>query len=110
MFILHFTVLSVKCVPIVLQLIVKMFSISMSGMSKKLAHFLELQRNYNFYVCYYVLLFLYTCLTVLLMFSCMFLVHLFFFFLYILVAANCSFVVLGSNFLHISNDIMFPSL
>ena len=70
-----------------------------------LSHFLELQRNYKFCVCYYVLILLYICLIVLLLFSFMFLVWCLY-----LGAANYSIVALVNNILYTYNGIIFPSL
>ena len=73
-FVLHFAAVSVSCVPIVLQLIVTMFSISVSDMSNNACPFHGTTKRYNFMFGIMFFALLYICLIVLLLFSYMVLV------------------------------------
>ena len=105
MFELHLATVSVSCEPIVLQFILRIFSVLMSGMPKRACHFPETTNKLQIFslLLWSILPFLY--LIVLLLFSYV-LVGLF----VSLVAANCSFLALGNNFLYICNGIIFSSL
>ena len=104
-FVLHLMALSVSCVPIVLQFIVRMFSISISGMPNNACPFPGTTKKLKTFLCYYVLFLLCICLIV---YCC--LVICFTWIFVFLVATNYSVVALENNFLYICNSIIFPSL